>query len=154
MNTRLNQFLTAENLTQAEFAKRLGIARAGVSHILSGRNSPSYSFILSLTQHFPALNIEWLLTGKGKMYRDQSADHSQKRGEDDPGMLFPLEYDAETETDASDTPSETAEQQQPQIRQKSPEPAPRVPDSANTYKKIQKIVVFFSDNTFEEYSND
>lgn len=70
MNRRLLQFLQAENLTQTQFADTLSVARGSVSHILSGRNKPGYDFLESLLLHYPNLNLEWLLTGKGKMYHD------------------------------------------------------------------------------------
>ena len=69
MNQRLQQFLNAENLTQSQFAERLGVAKASVSHILAGRNKPGYDFIESLSRQFPNLNLEWLVSGKGKMYK-------------------------------------------------------------------------------------
>ena len=72
MNERLLQFLAAENISQSQFADTLGITRASVSHVLAGRNRPSYDFLESLMLHYPSLNIEWLIQGKGKMYkRDQ-----------------------------------------------------------------------------------
>ena len=37
MDKRLQQFLDAENISQAQLADTLGVARAGISHILSGR---------------------------------------------------------------------------------------------------------------------
>ncbi len=70
MNRRLLQFLQAENLTQTQFADTLSVARGSVSHILAGRNKPGYDFLESLLLHFPRLNLEWLLTGKGRMYKD------------------------------------------------------------------------------------
>ena len=68
MNKRLLQFLGAENITQSQLAEVLGVANATVSNILSGRNRPGFDFIESLLLHYPALNISWLITGKGKMY--------------------------------------------------------------------------------------
>lgn len=70
MNRRLLQFLQAENLTQTQFADTLSVARGSVSHILSGRNKPGYDFLESLMLHYPNLNLEWLLTGRGRMYRE------------------------------------------------------------------------------------
>ena len=67
MNSRLQQFLNAENLTQAQFADSIDVARASISHILAGRNKPGFEFIESLAKHYPALNIEWFITGKGRM---------------------------------------------------------------------------------------
>ena len=71
MNTRLKQFIAAENITQAQLADNLNVVRASVSHILAGRNKPGYDFICGLMSHYPNLNIEWLMFGKGKMYKTQ-----------------------------------------------------------------------------------
>ena len=68
MNKRLQQFLAAENISQAQFAETLGVARASVSHILSGRNKPGFDFIESMARRYPTLNLEWLITGNGRMY--------------------------------------------------------------------------------------
>lgn len=77
MNRRLLQFLQAENITQAQLADTLSVARGSVSHILAGRNKPGYDFMESLLLHYPALNLDWLLTGRGKMYRtDESSEGS------------------------------------------------------------------------------
>ena len=58
MNTRLKQFLAAENISQAQFADNINVVRASVSHVLSGRNNPSYEFIRSIMLKYPDLNIE------------------------------------------------------------------------------------------------
>ena len=72
MNKRLQQFLNAENISQSQLADTLNVARAGVSHIISGRNRPGFDFLESMALHYPQLSMEWLLTGKGKMYKDNS----------------------------------------------------------------------------------
>ncbi len=72
MNVRLQQFLSAENISQAQFADSIGVARASVSHILAGRNKPGWDFITATMRRYPDLNIEWLLDGRGKMYRTAS----------------------------------------------------------------------------------
>lgn len=70
MNKRLQQFLNAENISQSQLADTLDVARAGVSHIISGRNRPGFDFLESMALHYPQLSMEWLLTGKGKMYKE------------------------------------------------------------------------------------
>ncbi|MCR5408695.1 MAG: helix-turn-helix domain-containing protein [Bacteroidales bacterium] len=72
MNRRLLLFLQAQNITQSQFADTLSVARGSVSHILSGRNKPGYEFLESLALHYPTLNMDWLFTGKGSMYKDAS----------------------------------------------------------------------------------
>ena len=71
MNTRLQQFLAAENISQSQFADSIGVARASVSHIISGRNKPGFDFIESMSKRYPSLNLDWLILGKGRMYSDQ-----------------------------------------------------------------------------------
>ena len=68
MNKRLQQFLSAENLSQSQFADSIGVVRASVSHILSGRNKPGFDFIYGMANAYPKLNIDWFVTGRGKMY--------------------------------------------------------------------------------------
>ena len=53
MDKRLQQFLDAENISQAQLAETLGVARAGISHILSGRNKPGFDFLESMATRFP-----------------------------------------------------------------------------------------------------
>ena len=70
MNRRLLQFLQAQNITQTQLADTLSVARGSVSNILSGRNKPGYDFLESLLLHYPNLNLEWLITGRGPMIRE------------------------------------------------------------------------------------
>ena len=71
MDKRLQQFLDAENISQAQLADTLGVARAGISHILSGRNKPGFDFLEAMAVHYPQVSMDWLLTGKGRMYKDR-----------------------------------------------------------------------------------
>lgn len=65
------QFLQAENISQSQFADCLKVSRGTLSHILSGRNRPGYDFLESVMLHYPSLSIDWLMTGRGRMYRDE-----------------------------------------------------------------------------------
>jgi len=111
MNRRLLQFLQAENITQTQLADTLSVARASVSHILAGRNKPGYDFLESLLLHYPALNLDWLLTGKGRMYKDASENDGLDALQP---SLFPLKASAQG-------------------------------------RHIDHILVFFSDNTYQEF---
>ena len=70
MKERLQTILNLERLTAAQLATLLGIQRSTLSNLMSGRNNPSYDFILSVLTKLPNLNIEWLLTGVGQPYRN------------------------------------------------------------------------------------
>lgn len=140
MNNRLQQFLSAENISQSQFADTIGVARASVSHIIAGRNRPGYDFILSMSKHYPSLNLEWLITGKGKMYKGDSADIKplaaplvQTEEEDSAdSLLFPEEY----------------ENYENRITERKTS-AKSIQSPVNK-RTISKIIVFYSDNSFEE----
>ncbi|NQX91946.1 MAG: helix-turn-helix transcriptional regulator [Flavobacteriales bacterium] len=55
------------SLNAKDFSEKLGVQRSNISHLLSGRNKPSVGFITSLTEHFPEVEVKWLLHGKGDM---------------------------------------------------------------------------------------
>lgn len=68
MKERLLQLLEMEQLTSSKFADLIGVQRSSISHILSGRNKPSYDFLYKTLESFPGLNAAWLMQGKGPMY--------------------------------------------------------------------------------------
>lgn len=138
MNNRLQQFLAAENISQSVFAESIGVTKASVSHILGGRNKPGFEFIENMARRYPNLNIEWFVSGKGKMYKNQS-DRTLFPQPEENG-LFPEEA--------------AAEKQEP-----SPAPAPSttVPASENRVfpdtdgePRISKILVFYDNGTYKE----
>ena len=65
----------ALDLTQQEFADRLGIKRNTVAQYEIGRNEPIDAVIISICREFD-VNEEWLRTGKGDMFLplDRNAD--------------------------------------------------------------------------------
>lgn len=71
MQERLKKLMRAEGLNSTRLAELLGIQASGISHIMSGRNKPSYDFLIKLLHRFPNLNPDWLLLDKGPMYREQ-----------------------------------------------------------------------------------
>lgn len=139
MNTRLQQFLGAENISQSQFADELGVARASVSHIIAGRNKPGFDFLTSLMARYPRLNMEWLLAGKGKMYKDT----------DTSAPLLEENIQQESENLFSNPVQPAPLEQSPEPTLQQPVQPPQLPDSQ---RKISKIIVFYDDNSFAEIS--
>ena len=153
MNTRLKQFIAAENITQAQLADTINVVRASVSHILAGRNKPSYEFISGLMRHYPNLNMEWLMFGKGKMYKNASAEGPDEAAAQVSGDLFADEFPI-----MQDVCAEAPEENIPAAA-----PAPASGASINEIKalintmqkpvsqrKLIKITAFYDDGTFQE----
>ncbi len=72
MKSRIIEFLKSENKTSAQLAEEIGVQPSGISHILSGRNKPSLDFVLKMLEKYKFLSTEWLLFGRGDMYKDPS----------------------------------------------------------------------------------
>ena len=70
MKERLLEFLGKENKTSAQLADEIGVQASGISHILSGRNNPSLDFVLKMLDKYQFLSTDWLLFGKGSMYKE------------------------------------------------------------------------------------
>ncbi len=71
MEEKLRRLMKHEGINSTRLAEILGIQASGISHIMSGRNKPSYDFLLKLLQRFPQISPDWLLLDKGPMYRDE-----------------------------------------------------------------------------------
>ncbi|WP_343633502.1 helix-turn-helix transcriptional regulator [Fluviicola sp.] len=61
---RLRMIMESHKLNAGSFADKIGVQRSNVSHVLSGRNKPSFDFIEKLLKAFPRVSAEWLFTGK------------------------------------------------------------------------------------------
>ncbi len=142
MNTRLKQFLAAENISQAQFADSINVVRASVSHVLSGRNNPSFDFIRAMMQQYPNLNIDWLMFGKGRMYKDAA------RPEPVEELLF---SDLEPEDDLRTPPPAPVEEKiVPAAASTELNTSIQVSQIAANQRKVSKILILFDDGTFQE----
>jgi len=138
MKERLIQFLNAHNISSSRLADQIGVQRSSISHIVSGRNKPSYDFIYRLLQHYPRVNPRWLIMGEGSMY-----------GELPPQGSLPFEQEKVSSTagesaagEPSDLPQAAANSQEEERPHYGRNP------------RIERIVVFYSDKRFEEYRPD
>lgn len=156
MNSRLEQFLAAENISQSQFADTINVARASVSHILAGRNKPGWDFLNSMMEHYPNLNIEWLMNGKGKMYKTMMVEKPQAAPtpEANPAPdLFsqPVVQEMPVQTPRESSIARTSAGRETNIEATKSQDSPAGPIQViDNQRKISKIVVFYDDNTFIE----
>lgn len=61
---RLRMIMDSHKLNAGSFADKIGVQRSNVSHVLSGRNKPSFDFVEKLLIAFPRVSAEWLFTGR------------------------------------------------------------------------------------------
>tara|TARA_B100000767_G_C19572895_1_gene453945 strand:+ start:511 stop:810 length:300 start_codon:yes stop_codon:yes gene_type:complete len=70
MYKRLKNWMESEDLKPSSLADTIGVNRATISHILSGRNKPSIDFLEKLLCTYPKINTNWLISGIGFMQND------------------------------------------------------------------------------------
>ncbi len=156
MNTRLQQFLSAENITQAQLADTLNVARAGISHILAGRNKPGYDFIAALMRHYPNLNMEWLMLGKGKMYKndnslfDLNLPETQAPEPEHPETEEALPEDDTPVSLEDDIAIPTTEQMINTALLTGMKTSGNTSQVSVKQRKVSKIIVLFNDGTYQE----
>ncbi|HMT66875.1 MAG TPA: helix-turn-helix transcriptional regulator [Bacteroidales bacterium] len=159
MKDRIQAFLQTENKSYAQFADEIGVQPSGISHILSGRNNPSLDFVIKMLHRYPSLSTEWLLFGRGSMYKAASQPtlfdvDFQKDESSESELLAEQDITPDSEeipdlhTDRKDLaelfPSESEKQAD---RDK---PADSNKPEVST-RKLSGIVFFYSDKTFTEY---
>jgi transcriptional regulator with XRE-family HTH domain len=79
MNNRLKNWMESESLKSSALADNIGVNRATISHILSGRNKPSIDFLQKLLHSYPDLNANWLITGIGYIQENQKQEQEQAK---------------------------------------------------------------------------
>jgi transcriptional regulator with XRE-family HTH domain len=147
MKDRILRFLQNENKSYAQFAEEIGVQPSGISHILSGRNNPSLDFILKMLSKYPALSAEWILFGRGSMYKtviqptlfdepvSVESNISQQAGDlsqlSDSDGVEKNDQEAETLREITDRPLTS--------------------DAVKSNKVLERVLFFYSDKTFTEY---
>jgi transcriptional regulator with XRE-family HTH domain len=133
MKDRILEFLRSENKSSAQFADEIGVQPSGISHILSGRNNPSLDFILKMLDKYKFISTDWLLFGRGPMYKDS------------PGMRSLFDEPATSVKDETQAPVETA------VKVVDVKVQDDKPGVISEKKQVEKIVWFYKDSTFREF---
>lgn len=132
------------NLNQAKFADELGIQRSAVSHLISGRNKPSLDMIEKILYRYPEINALWLATGQGSIFGGNKPDKSETP-EKVPTELNLFSEVVEENIRPENNINADVESNNEKLLNKS-----NLPQSNNN--NIEKIVIFFSDKTFEVFN--
>ena len=150
MKDRIGLFIKTENKTAVQFAKEIGVQPSAVSHILSGRNNPSLDFILRMLNQYDFLSTDWLLFGKGDMYK-------VKINEPTLFDITPYEVDKKL-TDEEDIEDNYFEDDSDEIIDDTNQSADNQNNTVKTSSndssdgEIEKIVWFYADNTFKAFT--
>ena len=142
---RLKLILERVNLTPGNFAEKIGVAPATISHILSGRNKyPSAEVMLRLHETFPAIDLNWLLTGEGTLVKD------------DPDSMFTGSLFGDNLLNATKSTAESENRKENSLETAKNTDNPIVKQEIiykeKPVRKIAEIRIFFDDGTYETFT--
>jgi transcriptional regulator with XRE-family HTH domain len=122
---RIEQVIKSMNLTARQFAAEIHVQPGTISNMMAGRNNPSLEVMKRIMERYPTLNPEWLIAGRGEMWRTVPGQ--------EPGLFDTQAPDPKEKT------VRTAQKEEPQT--------PAAPP-----KQIKNIVVYYTDGTYQEFT--
>ncbi len=148
---RLEMVISNEGMKSSQFAEEIGIKTPTLSHILNGRNNPSLDVMQRILNRFKYINSDWLILGRGEMY-------SQKRESTD-ALLFDNLPEKESKSEIYNSnirDNKTIEREEKRNfnsqNEKSTENSQNFQPIITEQKKMEKIIVYYDDNSFEEFT--
>ena len=60
---RIKKVISDNNLSNSEFAEKIGIPKSSVTHLLSERNNPSLDVIIKISETFDDISTDYLIFG-------------------------------------------------------------------------------------------
>ena len=91
---RIKKIIEENNLSNSEFAEKIGIPKSSVTHLLSERNNPSLDIIIKISEAFEDISTDYLIFG----HKNQSESNIQ-----DPNTLFSVLEDSISEDSVKDS---------------------------------------------------
>ena len=148
MVNRIFAFIESQQLTPTEFADKIGVSRASISSIKTGRTQPTLSLVEKIKQHFSDVDVNWLIFGEG-----EAPSKIESNTESD--LLFDKLDNVENDTPA---PSVANDYQavyiasSPKTEENELEQSNVTPSTTNLNRSIKKVILLYDDGSFEEFS--
>lgn len=138
INERVIQIMKLKNMSPSQFADITRLNRATVSQLTANRNNPSFSTIMNILETFPEIDANWLLLGR------KSTIQNTEKQEDNIVLQ-------NNQIDIFDT-QQTENQSSVELKNNQSQKNEVISQESNTIsKKIEKIVIFYTDRSFSEY---
>ncbi|MBO0947375.1 helix-turn-helix transcriptional regulator [Fibrella forsythiae] len=148
INDKIKQVLTIKNLSPSYLADDIGVQRSSISHILSGRNRPSLDIIQKIVRRFPEFTYEWFLESDTQLStnQDQTPARENLRAVGSPANktrpATRFEQPDSGDQSSGDSAKLTGNQSETIVPKLSSPPKPL----------IDRILIFYTDGTFREYT--
>ena len=162
-NLRLQEIMKNYQLSTTELADKILVPKATISHLIAERNKPSLEFIMKLHNHFPELNLEWLIYGKEPVFLKSNSDFDNENLNQNTTEFSPIFDQTNHQNSKEETTHELekmSEDDKEQLVEKTSdifetkkEILSLIGNNTNPSKtkEIESIVIFYSDGSFKNY---
>lgn len=163
MIARIKKIIEVENIGLVKFANEIGVGSPALSHYLSGRNKVPLELVTKILERFRGINPEWLLFGRGEMYKSSEAKNANRV----PDLFSSVEQapvsvianeDEKSDSSTGDDDffePESFEEKEDVVADSTQHIEHQIVESSETSQKehaaIEKIIVMYSDSTFDCY---
>ena len=161
---RLLKLIADNNMSAKQFAAEVGIQAGTISNIVNGRNNPSLDVMQRVLNRFRTLSSDWLILGVGNMYRAEGGKENRENGEakdqqlqqqqqipgfgdDTTSLQHSIEEPSPLSRPQTISAPAMSREMQPLASTKQQQTAPLEQPAA---KQIERIILFYSDGTFDE----
>ena len=150
MTDRIKRIIEDKGLQSSSFADKIQVSRGTISHILKGRNDPSKDTIDKILKNFPDISSSWFLSGAGPMYNRERIAVQSTSTTVPPGQsnLFDEKKPEENSEKQQDYGSSQKDEAKKAGNKTDSISIKNINPSSIPSKKIEKIMIFFSDKTF------
>jgi DNA-binding XRE family transcriptional regulator len=158
MVNRIFTFIESLQLTPTEFADTIGVSRASISSIKTGRTQPTLSLVEKIKQRFPEIDINWLILGEGDApIANRSESETELFSDDEVKTEIEItQTSSNDDTTANEyqavyiaeTPRKIEEEPQV-VNQETNAP---VQSTSERKRSVKKVILLYDDGSFEEFN--
>ena len=152
---RIKKIIEIEGLNASLFASEVGIPASTISHIFTGRNNLSSSVAQKILKRFRTISPEWLISGVGTMYRQESNSQILPLFPTDAENIYRSAISSTENPQISEMEKSTNEMKTEFLQKASQQMQINLPPVVEKPpRKIKKIIVYYDDNSFQEFTEN
>jgi DNA-binding XRE family transcriptional regulator len=156
MKNRIFSLIEDLQLTPTEFADLIGVSRASISSIKTGRTQPTLTLVEKIKQHFPDTDINWLIFGEKEKSKEPTLFDTLTEEKNTTSLSQSTQTSQQAEEYQAVYIAEQAANKLTSNIEKNPNALNSDVNSSKLIeiskeRNISKVLILYSDGSFEEF---
>jgi DNA-binding XRE family transcriptional regulator len=156
MKNRVFSLIEDLQLTPTEFADLIGVSRASISSIKTGRTQPTLTLVEKIKQHFPDTDINWLIFGEKEKSKEPTLFDTLTEEKNTTSLSQSTQTSQQAEEYQAVYIAEQAANKLTSNIEKNPNALNSDVNSSKLIeiskeRNISKVLILYSDGSFEEF---